>query len=161
MVSLGALLVVKLLLDQTSLSFPTVLSCDLLFVPAASTAVCLASGHLCSPVLGAGRVPCPCALLLGQSGVSDTAQPSFTPIGLGLWSPSTSLQGPECWCFSFDVSIWSYSSQLICFQPHWFSAKSRPVSCVIVAQSSEILRTKGKKYIALILIPKNSIFDRL
>lgn len=44
---------------------------------------------------------------------------------------------------------------------HWFSAKSRSVSYVTVADISEILRTKGKKCIASILIPKNSISEWL
>lgn len=159
---LCALLVAKLLLDQTPISSPSVLCCHLLFVPAASATACLASGHLC-PVLDACPAPVPlcCDSQVSLSCSTATAQPNFTATALRLWSPSTALQGPERWCFSFDVNIWPKSSQVICFQPRWFSAKSRSVSCVTVAEISEILRTKGKKYLVLILISKNSISNRL
>lgn len=93
---LGALLVAKLPLDQTSISSPAVLCCHLLFVPSANATTCLASGRLC-PVLAVCPAPVPlcCDSQVSLSCSTATAQPNVTTTALGLWSPSTSLHSPE------------------------------------------------------------------
>lgn len=139
---LSVLLMVKLLLDQTSSSRHYISSCPFFWPP-----ICLccqwslhAQPQVTYALLRALRWTCalqlcPVAVTVRRVSalftVATITQPKFTAIALRLRFPS-SLQSPECWCFFFDANIWPNSSQLICVWLHWFPTKSRSMSFVTV-----------------------------